>query len=83
MKFTPGPWHTGTNEDSNIVYDSSCGFVADVTRDDGAVNEEVANARLIAESPTLFAIALRALEYAPNEVEADVIRKSLARIEGR
>lgn len=68
--FTPGPWHTGTDEDAHMVYDSDCGAVADTLRDDGDAEAEAGNARLIAASPKLLA-ALTRLEAAADVFAAD------------
>ena len=55
MPHTPGPWHTGTDEDGHVVYNESGGFIADAGLDDGDEGEEAANARLIAAAPDLLA----------------------------
>lgn len=60
MSHTPGPWHTGTDEDANVVYDSDCGFVAETTRDDGDSVSESDNARLISAAPELLAACKKA-----------------------
>lgn len=68
-KHTPGEWWAGTDEDANIVYDADSMRVAETTRDDGDDVQETANARLIAATPDLLALALRVVERFDGSTE--------------
>ncbi len=57
--MSPFPWSTGTDEDSNIVYDANLNFVCDVAGDSGDVTRETANAEAIARLPELLDSARR------------------------
>jgi len=74
MKISPGPWSTGTDEDSNIVYDDNLGFVAETTRDDGDGELEAGNAIAIAALPELLDALLLAQTHL---LEALAIRTKL------
>jgi hypothetical protein len=91
-EYTPGPWHTGSDEDGDIVYGPDCELVASAAGD-GDAEAEVANARLIAAAPELLwacETALRALEFQGNgprphvsEAEWDEIAAAIAKARGK
>jgi hypothetical protein len=71
-EHSPAPWHTGTDEDGHIVYDTNADFVADVGQDDDAELEE-ANLHLVTATPKLLAACQRfvAWDEDPHSTEAD------------
>jgi hypothetical protein len=84
MSHTPGPWERNgvyveqERKGAHVICSCYCGHNTDGT---SRLTEKdaIANACLIAAAPELLAVCLRALEYAPNEVEANIVRVAIAK----
>lgn len=84
---TPGPWRIDPEIDHAITTQSGLRIAEVATYGAGLVSiseiapwhHHEANARLIAAAPELLEIARRALEYAPNEIEANKCRAAIAK----
>jgi len=81
------PWHTGTDEDRHIVYDSQMEVVADTLRDDGDDEAEAFNANLFAAAPDLLAACVAMLAAHDGDIEElvaahDEMKAAIAKARG-
>lgn len=84
---TPGPWRADRNVEGDweihaATEHSELSFWIATVHAETPKEQTEANARLIAAAPELLEIARRALEYAPNEIEANKCRAAIAKAEG-
>jgi hypothetical protein len=79
---TLGPWHIGGN--GLIVYSLGGYAICDVKTFHGRVDDDTANARLIAAAPELLEACKMALDDGDCQtVTEDWLRKAIAKAEGR
>lgn len=89
-KFTPGPWYAmagqGPISDQAAVFDEGDDLIADcrpIDDDVRSVEENQANARLIAAAPDLYAALEGVIAVADRRtVEFDAARAALAKARG-
>jgi hypothetical protein len=80
FKHTPGPWHTGTDEDANVVYGPNLECVVECGNDDGDAERERADARLIAAAPAMLSALRTVSEKMDQGTHPDVWFEVLAAI---
>ena len=86
-KFTPGPWHDYQYMLASAIEDANARKICDMSESDFSLDEDEANARLIAVAPDMYELLRQVVDIMDDsedcgEIPVDRINAVLRKVRG-